>query len=241
MKPVTELYEAASQLWPLVAVASARAAERLRLAAEGLAEQQLQVLDLVATLPPERIEALKEWLDEKPICPTCCNRGHAPGCEDASSGGENGAKAVDFPEKCGARRPNTGGLCEARMMVPHREHYAPATNEMWPTGKTPEEPYRTDQTMEELDAARERMWLAMGFPETKPTATILPTGKPPPFLRVGMRLWDPVTRPLCKWTIEVLEEKEVVARCEHGSRFGFPLDSMLTWPLAEDFAVEGES
>lgn len=52
----------------------------------------LDLLDLVATLAPERIGSLKEWLNEKPICPTCCHRGHAPDCEDATLMADNGTE-----------------------------------------------------------------------------------------------------------------------------------------------------
>lgn len=159
-KPVTELWNAAHEVGQTCDMHTGLE-RRLADALDAIQKRGLlALLDLVATsgrlglvrwvvgLSEEETEALGEALSDYQKCVEGGGDSESQAIvgrlmdrwDFALSGGEGGAKAVHFPEKCGARGPNTGGLCEARMMVPHREHYAPATNEMWPAGKTREEP-----------------------------------------------------------------------------------------------------
>lgn len=128
MKPVTELYEAALQLWPRVAVTSAQEAERLRSVAERLDGPAIAVLDLVATLPPERL-GLVRWvvglgeLDIKLLgaalsreserLDTWEYREHAKrmaaGYQAALSGGEVGAKCPECHDTGKVKRLEGGG------------------------------------------------------------------------------------------------------------------------------------
>lgn len=76
--------------------------------------------------------------------------------------------------------------------------------------------------------------------DERPATRILPAGKPPPSLRVGMVLLDKNGD-----RREVLEKyarhnRRAVGHQRNGMQW-VPERVVLTWPLAEDFAVEGES
>lgn len=85
----------------------------------------------------------------------------------------------------------------------------------------------------------ERM-LGSAAKSQQPEKRILPAGKPPPFLRVGMVLKEPTANRL--WTIqEVWQVGSARCTCPDAIGGWWACDVLLTWPLAEDFAVEGEA
>ena len=192
----------------------------------------LEVLDLVASLPAARLEALKEWLNEKPICPECCHRignpsDHSPGCVEGSNRSESG-ETIEAPrDKISAEdiEELESRLSEVRAKIVSYDG-----------GDRPSSP--PVAMLREEDDLRARLREIKG----KPKPTILPAGKSPPFLRVGMVLRSPDSG--LRWRVRSIQEPAAYVEDPSDDDFAggwMETAELLTWPLAETFTVEEES
>lgn len=85
------------------------------------------------------------------------------------------------------------------------------------------------------------MWGAVARAVVKTTPTILPAGKPPPFLRVGMVLVDPRGHgTLTLWSLDMALDTWLCRGSRDGVFERERASVLLTWLLAEPFTVEGE-
>lgn len=229
MKPVTELWNAAFEVWDESEEQERRGLARLGRAVVALQDAKhggcLDVLDLVATLPPERL-GLVRWVVGLSDAARMTMLGALSLYAHKYSLGEEQVRASRLYE---ALRLQSAALTvgEGEAKCPEC-HGAGKVKRLEGGGSVRVVKYDPCPKCAEGDGGAKE--------EAKPT--ILPAGKPPPFLRVGMVLRDPVS---CRdvW-IDALSEGVAYGHTASGQCSEWA-SRVVRWPLAEPFTVEGES